>query len=513
MKPTAARRTLAAATACSVGGAPALADARPNSLFGTGAVLQRGIRLPVWGTARDGERVTVKLCGQTATATAVSGKWKVWLKPMRAGGPFALEVAGDRTVVSHDVLIGDVWVCSGQSNMELPLWMARDGEAAARASSDPQLRLYSVAHNIQPESVADARSAWAACGPASVREFSGVGYHFGQELRKALGVPIGLINTSYGGTVLQAWASREALAGNPTARRLMVEFAAMKEPPIWATGQNTWGGLYNGMVAPLIPFGMRGVLWYQGEGNVGGGWDYRDLLPRLIAQWRDEWGQGRFPFLVVQIAPFGKPAAEPGESLSAEIRDAQLLASQSDRKTGLVVTTDVGDEVDIHPRDKRTVGARLALAARALAYGQRIEYCGPMLRSTAFRRGEAVLTFDHAAKGLRSVGGPLRGFAVAGADRKFVRAEAVIRGRQVVVRSPLVAAPAAVRYGWADLPVVNLANAQGLPASPFRTDTWPILSQPRWGGATQGPVLQPPVRSGRGPTPGPPLQGQLPARG
>ncbi len=458
----------------------ARAEVQPNSLFSPGAVLQRGMRLPVWGTARDGERVTVRLGGQSATTVARDGKWKVTLKPVKAGGPYTLTIAGDNTVTVPDVLVGDVWVCSGQSNMELPLWMAKGADAAIAASADPQLRLFSVAHNVQKEPVSDAKSAWVACGPKAVRDFSGVAYYFGRELRKALGVPIGLIHSSYGGTVLQAWASMPALQASPRMAQFMADFAKMKEPPIWATGQNTWAGLYNGMIAPLIPYGVRGAIWYQGEGNVGDGWGYRDLLLRLIANWRIDWGQGDFPFLVVQIAPYGKRKDEPGDSMSAEVREAQLLATRQCRSSALVVTMDVGDEVDIHPRDKETVGKRLALAARAVAHGEKVEWSGPAYRSMAIDGGRVTLTFDHAGKGLVAQGGgELTGFTIAGADGKFANARAVISGNTVVVSSPDVPEPAAVRYGWADCPVANLANSHGLPASPFRTDAFLLLSQPR----------------------------------
>jgi sialate O-acetylesterase len=297
-----------------------------------------------------------------------------------------------------------------------------------------------------------------------------------------LNVPIGLIHSSWGGTIAEAWTSAEALQKLPDfAERLqqVERIRAAGESSLPANQRrnpNVCTVLYNAMIAPLVPFGMKGVIWYQGESNAGRAYQYRTLLPTLIEDWRNRWGEGAFPFLIVQLANFLPVKPEPGEDEWAELREAQLFTAQKVPNCGLAVTIDIGDAADIHPKNKQEVGRRLALAALGIAYKRRIEYSGPIYKSYS-REGSSIrIRFTHVDGGLVAHGGALQGFAIAGPDRKFVWAQARIEGDTVVVWSPAVSDPVAVRYGWAINPVVNLYNREGLPASPFRTDDWPGLT-------------------------------------
>jgi sialate O-acetylesterase len=501
----------------------ATADVRPHPLFADNMVLQRGKPVPVWGTADDGERVTVKIQEQEAQTTARDGKWMVRLKELKAGGPYTLTIAGKTTCVISNVLVGEVWVCSGQSNMAMTLSRCADAERVIAASKDPMLRLITVPQktsdtplggmSTEGPPLRSGQGGWKEAGPATVGSFSGVGYFFGRDLREALGVPVGLINSSVGGTPAEAWTSREGLASDPSLKDIftrdaellaayptaMARFPAELEahkravaeakkngsPLPWAPrapyGRNSTGRpsvLYNGMIAPLAPLAIRGFLWYQGEGNASRAYQYQLLLTTLIKSWRDTWGQGNLPFLIVQLAPFQKIETKPSESAWAELREAQLKTSQTVSNTALAVITDVGEEDDVHPRRKAPVGARLALAARALAYGERIESSGPVFTRMDVAGNKAVLHFDHAGDGLVAKDGPLKGFTIAGADRRFGIAEAEIEGDTVVVHSDQVEHPLAVRYGWANYPLGNLWNKQDLPASPFRTDVFPLTTLP-----------------------------------
>lgn len=439
------------------------ADVKPHSLFVDHMVLQQGIKVPVWGTAADGEEVTVAFQDQKAKATAKDGKWRVDLKPLNKGGPFELTIAGKNTVTVKDVLVGEVWICSGQSNMEMQLQSCADAQTAIANSPNPKIRLFTVTKLKAPEPVAEVKGAWAECGVATVPHFSGVGYYFGRDLQKALDTPIGLIHTSWGGTPAEYWTSKQVLADDPQTKELV----------------GNGSQLYNGMIAPLIPFAIKGAIWYQGESNAGKAFQYRTLFPNMIKNWRDDWKQGEFPFLFVQLAPFTAILPEPQESNWAELREAQLLTLSKSKNTGMAVITDVGDPKDIHPKQKEPVGARLALAARAIAYGEKIEYSGPVYDSMKVDGNKAVLSFKHVGTGLTMKGDKLQGFAIAGEDKKFVWADAQIQDDKIVVSSPKVEKPVAVRYGWANYPVVNLWNKDGIPATPFRTDDFPMLTGPK----------------------------------
>jgi sialate O-acetylesterase len=618
----------------------------PNVLFSDNAVLQQGRPVPVWGTATDGERVTVKIAGQEVATTAENGRWLVQLKPLAAGGPYTMTIAGANSAVTiSNLLVGEVWICSGQSNMERhlglqegqkPITSWKDETAAANY---PQIRHFGVTQKAALSLETSVAGKWVVCSPDTVADFTAVGYFFGRDLFQARKVPIGLIHSSWGGTAAEAWTSLGTLRKMPdfTERAAQVEqtAAALKAgvydypkllknwfrandpgaasnpawfaseldgsnweqqslPGLWETaglpgfdgvvwfrrtidlpqswtgadaelhlgmiddadttwvngvevgatsgyqipriyrvpalvlkpgrnviavrvldtggGGGLWGGddsmrlvslkggdntpisltgpwarkvsvsfanvtpppvdyshspatpssLYNGMIAPLLPYAIRGVIWYQGEANVGREKQYRTLFPTMISDWRRAWGEGDFPFLFVQIAPH--------KDMTPEIREAQLLTSQHTSNTAMAVTIDCGDANDIHPAHKQPVGARLALAARALAYGEKVEYSGPTFDSLQITGSRAALRFTRLGGGLVVTDGALIGFTIAGADKVFHPASAVIEGDTVVVSAPDVPQPVAVRYGWANVPSGNLFNAAGLPASPFRTD-------------------------------------------
>jgi sialate O-acetylesterase len=487
------------------------AEVKPHNLFTPGAVLQQGMSVPVWGTGRDGEKVTVRVQGQSATTVTENGKWMVYLKNLKAGGPFTLEIQGDNRVEVKDVLVGEVWICSGQSNMQWPVAASADPDKVIATAGDANLRLFTVPRRqaFAPES--SVNSAWKFCTAQEVRDFSAVAYAFGRALRRARHVPIGLISANYGGTAAEWWTRREvleqhtdlrgllaqdeqrkanylkALANYPKARadhRAAVE-AARREgkqpppPPSQPFEPIYCSGLYNAMIAPLIPYAIRGAIWYQGESNAGRAYEYRTLFPTMIQNWREDWKQGEFPFLFVQLAPFGRITTEPVDSAWAELREAQTLTLTASPKTGMAVITDLGDSADIHPRRKETVGERLALAARAIAYREKLVYSGPMYRSLRVEGDRIVVKFRHVGSGLTTQdGAELKGFTIAGKEGKFYNAKAEIRGSsEVVVSCPSVTAPVAVRYAWSDCPVVNLANKEGLPASPFRTDNFKMVTK------------------------------------
>jgi sialate O-acetylesterase len=498
----------------------AWAAVKPHPLFTDGAVLQRGIPVPVWGEADEGEQVTVRMQDQEAITVCRGRRWEVRLRPLKTGGPFTLTIEGTNRVEVKDVLVGDVWVASGQSNMEWPLSRTANAQEAIAGAADPMLRLFTVPHAVSDIPLRTVGGRWRECSPETVPGFSAVAYYFGRDLRRALKVPIGLINSSWGGTPAEAWTSRRVLTSHPMLRSILTSYSEAKRnyltayrayqeamltndqrpttndqqggpsvakpqppatprPPYNPENQNRPAGLYNAMIRPLQPYGIRGAIWYQGESNAGRAYQYQTLFPAMIRNWREDWGQGDFPFLFVQLAPFMKISPEPQESAWAELREAQRLTTLTVPHTGMAVITDAGDENDIHPQRKEPVGVRLALAALALEYGQGVEYSGPTYDGHQIKGDRVILSFKHARGGLVAQGGEPKGFTIAGADGKWVNAQATIRGDRVVVSSPEVPRPVAVRYGWANCPVVNLANKAGLPASPFRTDSFPLTTQPR----------------------------------
>ena len=497
---------------CAAAFAPVLrAEVKPNKLFVDHMVLQQQMDVPVWGTAQAGEAVAVDFAGQHVTTTAApDGKWLVKLRPLTASAaPQTLTISGTNTLAINDVLVGEVWLCSGQSNMERPLrpvpgqkpidrWEQEQAEA-----THPLIRHFQVSKRVSAEPQTELTGGdWVVCSPETVKHFTAVGYFFGRDLAAALNVPVGLIHSSWGGTPAEAWTRHEVLENSPELHsildaqakavadyparlakyqadepaRLQKYEAAAKQAAADGKpaphrpaplvdprlGPNTPSDLYNGMIVPLEPFAMRGVIWYQGESNVNRAKQYLPLFSAMITDWRAAWHEGAFPFLFVQIAPF--------ERNSPELREAQRLTSLQVPNTAMAVITDSGDATDIHPPHKQAVGARLALAAEALAYGKKVEWSGPAYEAMKTEGNAVDLSFTHVGGGLVAKDGDLRGFTVAGADGKFVPAKAEIRGNHVRVSSEQVSAPVAVRFGWANVPDVNFFNKEGLPASPFRTD-------------------------------------------
>jgi sialate O-acetylesterase len=487
------------------------AEVKMPAVFSDHMVLQRDKPIAVWGWAADGERVTISLGEQSASAEPQNGRWIAYLPKMKAGGPHKLEVQGQNRITFEDVLIGEVWICSGQSNMEWPMTRSFEPQKDIASAKHSKIRLFTVPKLKAAEPVQDVKSSWVECSSNAVASFSAVGYYFGRDLQKALDVPVGLIHTSWGGSPAEVWVREGIMAENalfkseildrfPAAQKRFEDDLAKweaekealeKEGKKMTRNRPNLGWrpaeLYNGMIAPLIPFSIRGAIWYQGEANAGRAHQYQSLFATMISNWRQDFGQGDFPFLMVQLAPWDKnkkrDLAEitktPVESDWAELREAQLFATKILPNVGMVVITDAGDKDDIHPAKKEPAGSRLALAARGIAYGEKLVHSGPTYRSLTIEGEKAILSFDHVGQGLEARGGELQGFAIAGADRKFVWAKAEIKGDNVVVSSPEVPHPVAVRYGWADYPVVNLFNKNGLPASPFRTDAFPMLTGPR----------------------------------
>jgi sialate O-acetylesterase len=485
------RAAFAAAVLTALAGAPARADVKPHALFTDGAVLQQGVKVPVWGTCDADESVMVQAQFPDGNAMKVpavvkDGKFLAELPALKAGGPYTLSIKGKNEVTVKDVLVGEVWVASGQSNMEMHLSSCENAKEAIAASANPKIRLFTVAKKISETPVKELKTKWESCDPKTVGKFSGVAYYFGRDLQKALDVPVGIIHTSWGGTLAEAWTSRAALDANPELKALIpAKFAIDEKKP----NPNQGTVLFNGMIEPLLPYAIKGAIWYQGESNTGRAYQYRTLFPTMIQSWRAAWKNPDMPFLFVQLAPY--QVKESQESPWAELREAQLLTSLKLPHTGMAVITDAGDPKDIHPKKKEPAGARLALAAEALVYGKQVPYSGPLFDKLTVDGNKAALSFTHTGKGLEAKGGPLTGFTVAGEDHKFYPATATIEGDKVVVTSDKVAKPVAVRYGWSSSPVVNLFNADGLPASPFRTDDFPGITQNR---PPAKPKPQPAVR-------------------
>ena len=640
------------------------AEVRLPSIIGDNMVLQQGTKVRIWGKANVGEHIAVTFEKKSVQTVAdAQGRWQVWLGPLKSGGPSDLTIKGDNVLTIKNVLVGEVWICSGQSNMEWPLVNTVNGAEAVAQANYPEIRLFTVVHKTSESALDDVQGRWVVTTPAEAANFSAVGYFFGREIHQQLKAPIGLINTSWGGTPAEAWTSTEALkssaelqpildryenslkalpetkeayeralvqweeknlyvdgenngealgyaepatstadwakmdlpkqfessgllidgvvwfrkvvdlpaswagkdlvlnltaiddfdityfngkkigsTGRETPNSYMVPrkyavpgslvhsgsnviavrvfdrageggFGAAGEMSLVANGtgqislrgnwdykvelalepkhvdwgsrpemvgagnQNSPGVLYNAMLAPLFPFAIRGAIWYQGESNAGRAYQYRTLFPTMIRNWRSAWGYD-FPFLFVQLPNWRARQDVPGESDWAELREAQAMTLR-EPGTGMAITIDVGDGDDLHPRNKLDVGRRLAALALANVYGRPMIPSGPLFAGFKIDGSKVRISFKY-AQGLRtSDGGPVKGFAIAGADRKFVWGEARIEGDTVVVSSPTILKPAAVRYAWSNNPLVNLYNKAGLPASPFRTDDWPGVTATR----------------------------------
>ncbi len=463
-------------------------------------VIQRDRPVHVWGFAAPQESVTVAFRGTERTAAADAlGRWSTELPPGNAGGPFTLSVQGTNAVTLRDVLVGDVWVASGQSNMGFSMDEEPNAQQELAGANLPELRLMNVNQRYAdyPQDDVSVLTPWSLSGPDSAKGFSAVAFFFGRELLRREHVPIGIIESAWGGTPGEAWTSMASLSQDASLMPVFSAWAAMQDAEAetalaeekerqelqakagtgenlrlpWHPVFNSWApaALFNGMIAPLTRFPIRGVIWYQGESNTDARRYavYARLFQALIRDWRAAWSEGAFPFLYVQLANF---RAGPLDHWP-EVREAQRQALEL-VNTAMAVTIDIGDPDNIHPTDKQDVGHRLALAARAIAYGEPIEFSGPLFRSMSREGSQARLYFDHAQGGLVVKGNNLTGFEIAGEDGHFVPASASVDGATVVLSNPAVLAPAQVRYGWADNPSCNLFNQAGLPASPFST-SWP----------------------------------------
>ena len=444
------------------------AEVSLNSLFSDHMIVQKGAAVPVWGTAGEGEKVTVRFNGQTVSTVAMKGKWMIRLLPMDYQlTPLTMKVSGINTIIINDILVGEIWLCSGQSNMERQLGprppqpLITDWEKERDAANYPLIREYYVPLKYSDSKTADAQSSWTVCSPKTVPDFSAIGYLFAKNLFLQLKVPVGILFSAFGGTPAEDWISETALKNNSKLKELVAGYD--KPTTAWKPTGKTMNGLYNGMIYPLLPYALKGVVWYQGESNNDRPALYKTILTTLITNWRKDFHQGVIPFLIVQIAPH--------KDMCPELRESQFMVSQKVTNTALIVTTDCGDAENIHPSHKQPVGERLAIAARALAYKERVEYAGPVYRSFTIKNDEVILNFRHIGKGLTAKrNDELKGFTIAGEDKKFVPANAVIKGNQIVVSDKNIKKPVAVRYGWSNVPDVNLFNGDGFPASPFRTD-------------------------------------------
>jgi sialate O-acetylesterase len=485
----------------------AFADVKLPAIFSDHLVLQREASVPVWGTAEPGEEVSVIIAGQTQTTKGdADGKWSVKLNKLAGGEGQTLTVKGKNTVVVNDVLVGEVWLGSGQSNMALTVNRALNFEQEKEAANLPQIRMFTVKSGAAKTAQTDCTGSWVVCSPEAVGAFSAALYFCGREIHKTLGAPVGLINSSVGGTPIESWISAEAQQATPELKpyleagsKLDQRFDPEKAKAVYEKQLEEWkeaaqkakadgqpapvaprdplalrerkgniGGLFNGKIAPLIPFVIRGVLWYQGEANStpGKAEYYQYQLPLLVKDWRARWGS-ELPFAWAQLPNFDGPGRD-----WPTIREA-MLKTLSLPKTGMGINIDIGEAKNIHPQNKQEAGRRLAQWALGTVYGISVATSGPLPAGHEIRDHEIVLKFTHADGGLVAKDGDLRGFVVAGEDKQWKPAQARIDGEGVIVSSSDVPQPRAARYAWENNPSCNLYNAAGLPASPFRTDDWP----------------------------------------
>lgn len=505
----------------------ARAELKLPAIIGDNMVLQQQQANPIWGWDTPGTEVSVTFNGKTKTAKADDkGKWTVKLDPAPVNAkPATLSIKGSSTRELKNVLVGEVWICSGQSNMGFSVDRTWDADLDIAQAKFPQIRLISVPQVGTQEIQDDFKGQWEECSPTNVGAFTAVGYHFGRILHEMLGVPVGLIDNAWGGSACEAWVRRDLLEKDERFKPMVERFKKIEDsfsqeafdkqaaayqkkvddyqkarqeaararkpappapgraPQNMMTGQKRPGNLYAGVLHPTIGYGIKGVVWYQGESNSSQAKEYRELFPFMIQHWRNEWKQGDFPFYWVQLADFKAYQTEPGDSDWAELREAQTLTMSKLPKTGQCIITDLGEANDIHPKNKRDVADRLARWALANDYGQKLVYRSPELKDAKFNGNKALLTFDHAPAGLRTVDiDEPKGFAICGEDKKWVWATAAIIGgskkgtNQIEVSSPAVAKPVAVRYAWSDNPVCNVYSAEGLPVTPFRTDDFPMIT-------------------------------------
>jgi sialate O-acetylesterase len=492
--------------------ATAHAELKLPAIIGDNMVLQQKQANPIWGWDTPGTEVVVTFAGQTKTGKAGDdGKWTVTLDALSANAtPSTMTFKGTDSKVVKNILIGEVWLCSGQSNMQWPVQQTWDGDLEILTANDPEIRLVKVPNVGTQEAQKDFKGQWRVCNPSTVGGFSAVGYYYGRLLHQTLGVPVGLIDNSWGGSAAEAWVKRDVFDADARFKaeqdqwekteatydfqKVKADFEIQKAawdaktPEEKAAGQaprspsnplignQRPGNLYAGCLHPIIGYGIKGVIWYQGESNTGRAAKYNDLMTLLIGGWRSDWKQGNFPFYFVQLADFMAEKSEPGNSAWAELREAQTLTMNTVENTGQAVIIDLGETNNIHPRNKRDVAERLARWALVKDYGfDQIPHRSPEFKNMEIKDNKAVIIFDHVGDGLRTLDvDELKGFSICGEDGKWVWADAKFVAAQkndtVEVSSPHVAKPVAVRYAWADNPVCNILSTEGLPLTPFRTD-------------------------------------------
>ena len=485
-----------------------------NPMFNNEMVLQREMSIPVWGKGVPGEIIGVEINKKKYTATVdKKGKWMLKINALPVGGPYTMKISGKKEIITlKNILSGDVWICSGQSNMQWTVARSKNAKKEIAAANYPNIRLFQVRRTVSAKPLDTLKGRWTKCTPATIKNFSAIGYFFGRDLYKSLKtVPIGLIHTSWGGTPAEAWTRLDYLEADPMLKAILIrrakdlkaapeklkkykkdiveykkQIAQIKKSkikpkkrirrpryPYHDKHSHRPSGLYNAMINPIIPYGIKGAIWYQGESNAGRAYQYRNLLPAMINSWRKTWNQGNFPFLIVELANYTKAREYPVNSTWAELREAQNMTAAKLPACGIASAIDIGEAKDIHPKNKQDVGKRLQLAALKIAYGKDIVFSGPTYKSRQIKGDKIIIQMDNIGGGLRAHNGDLQRFAIAGKDRKFVWAKAVIKGSTIVVSSPEVKNPVAVRYAWSNNPEgCNLYNKEGLPAIPFRTDTW-----------------------------------------
>ena len=478
---------------------PSIAGAElklPN-VFGDHMVVQQKMPVKVWGWTKAGQEVTVSLAEKSVTGKAGDdGRFEVSLPAVDAGGPYTLEVKADETRTINDVLVGEVWICSGQSNMQWNVNSSTDPDLERLAAKHPKIRMINFPQVGTQEPVLTHDRQWMECTPDTVGNFSAVGYFFGRQLHDTLDVPVGMINNAWGGSACEAWINRDVLNADEQYKPLMDRWTGMEKQFADLSaktdqtedekkalnglrgqmgGNSRPGNIYNGVLKSHLGYTIRGAIWYQGESNAGRAYQYRNLFPLMISNWRQEWGQGDFPFYWVQLADFLDEKTEPAESSWAELREAQTMTMAKLPHTGEAVIIDIGEGKDIHPKNKVDVGRRLARWALANEYGVAVPFHSPQYKSMEKQDGKIVLTYDYVDGGWRpfDVNRPV-GFTIAGEDMKFVSADAAIqKDGRIEVSSSAVKVPVAVRYAWADNPICNMYDGAGLPMTPFRTDDWP----------------------------------------
>lgn len=487
---------------------PVLADVKLPSIIGSNMVLQRGAEISIWGWADPNEKINIRTLDQNvSTICKENGKWILKLKPLTKSEPFTITIKGKNEILLRNVLAGDVWLASGQSNMYFPMHELENPAKEISKADNAEVRLFIVDLAASSNPLSDCVGEWVICTPQSVADFSAIAYFFGSALNHKFQIPIGLIQSAWGGTAIESWISQTSLQKSsesqeinslwentlkkyPLAKEKYYKDLAdwqqeiakpenrgkkIKKPkmPPGPNSQHRPSSIFNGMISPLIPFGIKGVIWYQGEQNAIRAQQYRILFPEMIVDWRNQWKQGDFPFLYVQLANYNYPGPEYAW---AQLRESQML-TLSVPNTAMVTAIDIGEANNIHPKNKQEVARRLVLAALAKVYGQKNECYGPIYKSMNIENGKALIEFDHAEEGLFVKGEQIESFEIAGNDKIFLPAKAIIEGSRVIVSNSQVKCPAAVRYAWANNPKVNLYNKYDLPVFPFRTDDWPCASK------------------------------------